>query len=77
MNLCVVLKQAELLFLNGEPKEWFCVQKGVWQRDPLSLLVDVLSHLVSRAVANGETKGVKVDSEEIVESHFQMILFCS
>ena len=46
------------------------------QGDPLppllfTLLVEVLSRLISRAVASGLIRGVKVGSEGIVVSHLQ------
>ena len=36
-----------------------------------TLVVDVLSHLISRAVASGLIRGIKVGSEGIVVSHLQ------
>ena len=44
------------------------------QGDPLSpflftLVVDVLSHLVSRAIDNGLVKGIVVGGEQVVVSH--------
>ena len=64
------------MIVNGEPKSWFRGERGVRQGDPLSpllftLVVDVLSCLISRTVASGLIRGVKMGSEEIVVSHLQ------
>ena len=65
------------VIVNGEPKAWFHDERGVRQGDPLSpllftLMVDVLSRVISRAMASGLIKGVKVGSEGIVVSHLQL-----
>lgn len=64
------------VIVNGEPKSWFKGERGVRQGDPLSpflftIVVDVLSRLVSRAVSNGLVKGLSVGSEGILISHLQ------
>ena len=64
------------MVVNTESKSWFRDERGVRQGEPLSpllftLVVDVLSHLISRAMESGLIKGVKVGSEGIVVSHLQ------
>ena len=62
------------MIVNGEPKSWFRGERGVRQGDPLSpflftLAMDVLSRLISRAVASGLIRGVKVGCKGIVVSN--------
>ena len=61
------------VIVNGKPRSWFKGQRGLRQGDPLSpflftLVVDVLSRLVSRAVDNGLVKGLVVGGEQVLVS---------
>ena len=54
------------VIVHGEPKSWFKGQRGVRQGDPLCpflffIVVNLLSHLVLRAVNNGLVRGLIVD----------------
>lgn len=55
--------------LNGNPRESFKFEKGVWQGCPLApymlLIVDeVLTHNIKNAVVEGRLRGVIIQGEE-------------
>ena len=67
------------MIVNVQPKAWFHGQRGVRQEDPLSpflftLVMVVLSHLVSRPMARGLIRGVKVGSKGVEVSHLQFAI---
>ena len=61
------------MVVNIKPKTCFHGQMEVKQRGPLSsLVVDVPSCLISKAVVSSLIKGVKVGSKELIISHLYL-----
>ncbi|GKV41725.1 hypothetical protein SLEP1_g49223 [Rubroshorea leprosula] len=64
------------VLINGSPSRQFPVSKGLWQGDPLSLLlflivVEGLNGLISKAVEEGLYEGLKVSERNLTLTHLQ------